>query len=65
MARSHAETRRDAKRAIKRNLKPAATAPSDEIDDEALIGARETRDLLNRCSEMHIWRLLNKKATPP
>jgi predicted DNA-binding transcriptional regulator AlpA len=28
-------------------------------DDDALIGARKVRQLLDDCSEMQIWRLLN------
>ncbi len=28
-------------------------------DDDALIGAKKLRHLLDDCSEMHIWRLLN------
>jgi predicted DNA-binding transcriptional regulator AlpA len=35
------------------------------LSDEALITARQLRDLLGGCSEMHIWRLLNKRELQP
>jgi predicted DNA-binding transcriptional regulator AlpA len=43
----------------------SATTPNKadpEQDDDALIGGREVRHLLNNCSEMHVWRLLNFPA---
>ncbi len=42
-----------------------ASAADAELDEDALIGARETRYLLNNCSEMHIWRLLNVESYAP
>jgi predicted DNA-binding transcriptional regulator AlpA len=33
--------------------------------DESLITTRQLRQLLGDCSEMHIWRLLNKKKLRP
>jgi predicted DNA-binding transcriptional regulator AlpA len=36
--------------------------PPGEIDPDALIGASEVRHLLNNCSEMHVWRLLNVES---
>jgi predicted DNA-binding transcriptional regulator AlpA len=32
---------------------------------ESLISGRQLRDLLGGCSEMHIWRLLNKRELQP
>jgi predicted DNA-binding transcriptional regulator AlpA len=54
----------------KRQLKSAANAtthkkPDAEQDDDALIGAKETRKLVHNCSEMHIWRLLNVESYAP
>jgi predicted DNA-binding transcriptional regulator AlpA len=39
-----------------------ASAADADQDDDALIGARETRHLLNNRSEMHIWRLLDVES---
>jgi predicted DNA-binding transcriptional regulator AlpA len=33
---------------------------TSQLSDEALITGNRLRDLLAGCSEMHIWRLLNK-----
>jgi predicted DNA-binding transcriptional regulator AlpA len=72
--KSHVGSRHDAKRAIKRSIQPkgrphslesSATGPPSEIDDDALIGARQTRQLIHNCSEMHIWRLLNVERYAP
>jgi|SRR5262245_61539955 len=30
------------------------------VSDESLISGRQLRQLLGNCSEMHVWRLLNK-----
>jgi predicted DNA-binding transcriptional regulator AlpA len=35
---------------------PAATVFDD---DDALVGTARVRQILNNCSDMHIWRLLN------
>ena len=31
-----------------------------QLSDETLIASRQLRELLGCCSEMHIWRLLNR-----
>ena len=50
-------------RKLKRHLKSAANAVGGaDQDDDALIGARKTRELLDNCSKMHIWRLVNLES---
>jgi predicted DNA-binding transcriptional regulator AlpA len=35
------------------------------LSDESLITSKQLRELLGHCSEMHIWRLLNKEKYQP
>jgi predicted DNA-binding transcriptional regulator AlpA len=42
---------------------PRRTAP--QLSDETLITGKHLRQLLGHCSEMHIWRLLNKQGLQP
>jgi predicted DNA-binding transcriptional regulator AlpA len=35
--------------------------PAAHASDESLITGRQLRQLLGNCSEMHIWRLLNRE----
>lgn len=52
-----------ARKKIQRHVKSAThKRVDDDHDDDALIGAKETRQLLHKCSEMHIWRLLNLES---
>ena len=38
---------------------------TSRLSDEALITGSRLRELLGDCSEMHIWRLLNKRELQP
>jgi predicted DNA-binding transcriptional regulator AlpA len=38
---------------------PSRKAAGSALSDESLITSKPLRELLGRCSEMHIWRLLN------
>jgi predicted DNA-binding transcriptional regulator AlpA len=40
---------------------PSWQITQSQLSDESLITGRQLREFLGRCSEMHIWRLLNKK----
>jgi predicted DNA-binding transcriptional regulator AlpA len=40
---------------------PSWQITQSQLSDESLITGKQLRELLGRCSEMHIWRLLNKK----
>jgi predicted DNA-binding transcriptional regulator AlpA len=40
---------------------PSWRITQSKLSDESLITGRQLREFLGHCSEMHIWRLLNKK----
>src|SRR5262245_31439302 len=42
-----------------------ASRRTSRLSDEALITGNRLRELLGGCSEMHIWRLLNKRELQP
>jgi predicted DNA-binding transcriptional regulator AlpA len=44
---------------------PSRRAARSQASDECLISGRQLRQLLGDCSEMHIWRLLNKEKLEP
>jgi predicted DNA-binding transcriptional regulator AlpA len=43
----------------------ADRAARSHLSDECLIATKQVRELLGDCSEMHIWRLLNKEKYQP
>jgi predicted DNA-binding transcriptional regulator AlpA len=46
-------------------IQPPRRAARSQASDESLISGRQLRQLLGNCSEMHIWRLLNKQELQP
>lgn len=51
-------------RKVKRHPSRAPASKNTDIDhdNDALMTAVKTRELLGNCSEMHIWRLLNVES---
>jgi predicted DNA-binding transcriptional regulator AlpA len=48
---------------LRSEAEPSRLVP--RASDESLITGRQLRQLLGNCSEMHIWRLLNKQDLQP
>jgi predicted DNA-binding transcriptional regulator AlpA len=43
----------------------STTSDLSKLSDECLIASKPLKELLGRCSDMHIWRLLNKEKYKP
>ena len=44
---------------------PSRQITQSQLSDESLITGKQLREFLGCCSEMHIWRLLNKEKYQP